>query len=343
MGLLSAHGGDLMAVDLSDPAAPALLMSLGSSSGQFVSDLLALDDQQVLASREDGIDALHLTAPGEVRLPVLAGLVPGAASQATDIALDGDRLALALGSSGVALMSLSDPHQPALLSTPDTPGEGLAIALDGDALYVADGVCGLRVFDVHDPVHPLESGIWRGYAGDVTLMRDDQNRTLAIVAGGDQIVRLRYDASMPAVPPPVSHDPSPADMQASLPTGLTLAWQPPADPCDPLEYEVYLGQLEPLPLLSRGGTGPALSTSDLSGGSTYAWRVSATDRQGDRIEGPTWRFATDPASQVGDIPPSPPLFLKWIEENPTTSILLAAALIGLPLIFWLRGRSKNAG
>jgi hypothetical protein len=343
VGLLAAHGGDLMVVDLSDPSAPFLLMSLGSPSGQFVSDLLALDDQHVLASREGGLDALRLTAPAEVKLPALAGVLPGAASQATGIALEGDRLALALGSAGVALMSVGDPQKPALLSTPDTPGEALAVALDGDTLYVADGACGLRVFDAHDPAHPLESGYWRGFAGDVALMRDDQNRTLAVVAGGDQIVRLRYDPSLPPVPPPVPHDPAPADLQAGLPTELTLAWQPPVDPCDPLSYEVYLGQLEPLPLLSRGGTDPALSTSDLAGASTYAWRVSATDRQGDRIEGPTWRFATDPAKQVSDLPPSPPLFLRWIEENPTTSMLLAAALLGLPLLVWLRRRTKNEG
>ena len=60
---------------------------------------------------------------------------------------------------------------------------------------------------------------------------------------------------------------------------------------------------------------------------TYAWRIEAVDRQGDRIRGPLWHFTTARASLEDLLPPAPPPFIEPLRRHPLILVILAGALI----------------
>ncbi|HEC23426.1 MAG TPA: hypothetical protein ENI95_10980, partial [Chloroflexi bacterium] len=161
---LALHSGGLLVADLSDPHNPEALFTYVSPSGQFVYDLLPLDESRLLVSWEGGVDLLEVetNTPDPDAAPRLLNVTPTGGGQALDIALspDGALAALALGDDGAVLLSLADPRNPQVRGYASTPGDGLRAALDGETLYLADGVCGLRVFDLADPTAPQEVGYW---------------------------------------------------------------------------------------------------------------------------------------------------------------------------------------
>jgi hypothetical protein len=336
-GYLALHGGGLLVIDLSDPAHPASLVSMSSRSGQFVHDLLKLDDAHLLVSWEGGVDVLDVSAPAAT--PRLVQTSPvGAQAVGITMASDSKHAALALGSQGAAIVDLSDPRQPVIVGRVDTPGDGLAARLEANTLFVADGRCGLRVFDAADVSAPREVGYWRGsYASDVLVIPGGTGQPLLAVADGSQIAELRYNPSAPAAPPPVPQSPDPGMDVSDAPISLKLEWGPPADSCSPLSYDVYFGQESNPPLLGTVTGDPRIEVPQLSPRSTYTWRVEAGDAQGDRAGGPTWRFTTAGADYPNAYPPSPPLFLAWIEEHPLVSGALIGLLVAIPAALLLRG------
>lgn len=343
-GYLALHDGGLLVVDLSDLSQPLELFTYTSPSGHFVSDLLPLDDTRLLASWESGIDVLEVGAAADA--PHFLTVVPSGGSRALGVTLspDGARAALALGEEGVALFSLVDPRHPQMVVHVDTPGAGLAVVLDASSLYVADGLCGLRVFDASDPASLFETGYWRGgYASDLVMRLDASGQPILSLAGANQVVSLRYDPSMPPVPPPAPQSPDPANGQSGAPLSLALKWAPPADPCDPLAYDVYFGQDDNPPLLGQVSGTPLLEVPDLSPLRTYSWRVEVTDRQGDRVAGPLWRFTTVATEFANTTPPAPPTFLAWAEEHPLVSIGLSGLVLAALAFFalrWLRPQKR---
>ncbi|MBI3415185.1 MAG: Ig-like domain-containing protein [Verrucomicrobia bacterium] len=84
--------------------------------------------------------------------PVRTGIVGTAKTpgSAVDIAAANDLLAVAEGTSGVSLLSVSDPMNPVLIGQVDTPGNAQAIAISGNFVAVADGDQGLAIIDVSD-------------------------------------------------------------------------------------------------------------------------------------------------------------------------------------------------
>lgn len=343
-GYLALHSGGLLVVDLSNPAEPVDLFTYTSPSGRFVSDLLPLDDIRLLAGWESGIDILDVDAAAGA--PRLLTMVPSSGSQALNVTLspDGSRAALALGDEGVALFSLADPRRPQVMGHADTPGAGLAVALDASTLYVADGLCGLRVFDASDPASLSETGYWRGgYASDLATRLDESGQPVLSLAGANQVVTLRYDPSLPPVPPPLPQSPGPANGQGDASLSPALKWGPPADPCDPLAYDVFFGQDDNPPLLGQVSGTPLLEVPDLTPLRSYSWRVETTDRQGDRVAGPLWRFTTVTTEFANTTPPAPPTFLAWAEEHPLVTIgasgLMLAALAFFALR-WLRPQKR---
>ncbi|MDP7115110.1 MAG: hypothetical protein QGH45_24260 [Myxococcota bacterium] len=92
----------------------------------------------------EGLDIADPSGPAEVGRLDLPG-------SPRDVALDGDRAFVALGSDGLALVSLDDPEAPALIEVEDTPGSALAVDWGGTAngIYVGDWN-DIRVFDLTD-------------------------------------------------------------------------------------------------------------------------------------------------------------------------------------------------
>lgn len=86
-------------------------------------------------------------------LPAITGIIgtlplPGVA---TDVCLDGDRALVAMGSAGLAVVSVSRVDAPTVIAQVDTPGDARRVACDRTYVAVADGGAGLAIVDISDP------------------------------------------------------------------------------------------------------------------------------------------------------------------------------------------------
>lgn len=336
---IAMHRGGLLVADVADPAQPAPLFTYVSPSGRFVHDLLAWDERHLLVSWEGGIDVLDVSTMAPA--PYLLSVLPTGRDHILGLALDepGTRAATALGEDGIALIDLSDPTSPTVAGTVDTPGSGLAAALNDRALFVADGPCGLRVFD---PISLQETGYWRGsYASTVAAAGD-----VLYVGGGSQVASLQYDPSLPAVLPPMPQQPDPASGAGSVPIDTVLTWEPPADACDPLVYDVYLGVSDSPPAAGQvadapAGENPSLSVGQLHAARNYTWRVDVTDRQGDRSSGPVWQFATISGIFPDVLPPAPAVFVDQLRQHPAVPLGLIGAFLGATMVMVIYWRMRR--
>jgi hypothetical protein len=230
-----------------------------------------------------------------------------------------------------------------VLATTDTTGDGLSAALTGHALYVADGVCGLRVFDVSDPESLTEVGYWDGtFISDVAA-REEEEGDLLFAADAGQLLTLRYRPDAPAISPPVPQAPTPLDGQGDTPLAVTLTWNPPANPCHPLTYDLYLGTAQNPPFYAQVTGEAALEVADLRPRRTYYWYVQVTDQQGDEVRGPTWQFTTIAAAFDDNLPPAPPPFIEEARRNPLIPIVLTVLLVGGLIVGLRLRRARRLG
>jgi hypothetical protein len=333
---LSEHG--LLVADVSDPARPAALFTYTSPIGRAARDVTLLGDGFLLVSWDGGQETLDVSQP--VPPPQVLDVLD-LPSSALDMALDGDRAAVALGQEGVALLNLADPLAPQTIGWLDTPGDGRGVALSGEVLYVADGVCGLRVFDVHDPTSPSERGYWRGgIAGDVSLGPAPDGSERIYLADGNALVVLRYLPNAEPALPPMPLDPSPQNGAQGVDLSVSLAWGPPLDACDPLTYQVYFGPEADPPSLGAFGGPPHFDVGQLEPLTTYFWRVNVADRQGEQTSGPLWQFTTRPPQRALDFLPAPPIF-RWVRDHPGVPLGLVALLIGSGIVAYLTRRPAD--
>jgi hypothetical protein len=213
------------------------------------------------------------------------------------------------------------------------------VALGSAALFVADGLCGVRAFTLQDPAAPDEVGFWmNGYAGDVAV--DSAGRVH--VADANELFVLEFSPGDPAAPPPVPQMPSPSNEQDGVPLAPVLRWGPPHNPCNPLTYDVYFGAGDDPPFMGQIIGEPMLALSTLDPLQTYHWRVDVTDRQGDRVSGPTWQFATEEGEPGDSTPPAPPPFDETLREHLTVLLAIILVLIVVGAVLSLR-RSRRRG
>ncbi|MDK9699116.1 MAG: T9SS type A sorting domain-containing protein [bacterium] len=77
---------------------------------------------------------------------------------ATDIAIAGDLAYVAVGDSGLQVVSVANPVAPQLLTTFRTRSEATGITIDGMYGYVAVGDSGLQILNLYNPATPLPWG-----------------------------------------------------------------------------------------------------------------------------------------------------------------------------------------
>lgn len=138
----------LPAFRLAPPAGP-------DTDGDGVSDaaeFVAGTDPTRGDSDGDGItDAEEIrggTALADTLGVVAAVQTPG---YAVDVAADGDRLAVALRTGGVAIFNIFNGLTPARIAQVAVPGNASAVALAGDAVVVGCGEAGVALVDLTDP------------------------------------------------------------------------------------------------------------------------------------------------------------------------------------------------
>ena len=81
------------------------------------------------------------------------------------------------GFAGLYITSFSDPANPYIITSYDTPGYTRDIYSDNNLLYVSDDIGGLRVIDISSPNTPIEIGAFNSpspvYGNNVMLAKDD--------------------------------------------------------------------------------------------------------------------------------------------------------------------------
>jgi hypothetical protein len=116
--------------------------------------------------------------------------------EARDVAFAAGFAYVAAADAGLHVVNVSDPAQPLLVATVDTPGQARGVAVSSDLVFVADLLEGLLVVDASDPAAPE-------IAGSLPLA----GRALGVVVEGDHAyVAAResgmhiVDVSQPAQP-----------------------------------------------------------------------------------------------------------------------------------------------
>jgi len=56
------------------------------------------------------------------------------------------------------VIDISDPANPVIFGSVDTPGNAYGVAVAGNYAYVADESAGLQVIDISDPANPAIAG-----------------------------------------------------------------------------------------------------------------------------------------------------------------------------------------
>ncbi len=197
LAFVTARGAGLYIVDISDPAQPALIRQL-RMPGESFEDSEFRNDELIISAHRAGLYFVDMTDPGEPELTGTydemtncweldlvgdllyvadgeGGLViirladeievlsrTETSGTAIDVKVSGDQCAIATGATGVDLFDISDPTEPILLSTMDTPTYAGHIGFDGDLIAVADWDEAL-VYDVSNPEEPVLDG--RHYTG----------------------------------------------------------------------------------------------------------------------------------------------------------------------------------
>lgn len=154
--LIAAPGEDrLLTVDVSDPANPRQLGSLGlpSPASLTVSDGIAY-----VTDTTGGLWLVDVSDPKKLRVLDKASTV----SCARDVAAKDGLAFIACGEAGLWITDLSDPSRPRHLATVDLGGDPFRVVLGGDTLFVTtsgdQGLYRVHALDLSDPLQPRRHG-----------------------------------------------------------------------------------------------------------------------------------------------------------------------------------------
>ena len=148
------------------------------------------------------------------------------------------------------------------------------------------------------------------------------------------------EPSLPTLP----QSPHPTDGAMFYQSETTLSWGPPATHCDPLSYDLYLGNQNPPLLVASDLLSPTFHTSNLERRQTYFWRVVAHDRQGDETVGPLWQFHVRTNAQPPPAPTPAPRPELPPPEQDSVLLLIGGLMAGgaiMGVLWWVRARRKE--
>ncbi|MDY0110937.1 MAG: FlgD immunoglobulin-like domain containing protein [Candidatus Krumholzibacteria bacterium] len=155
--LVAAYDGGLHVLDVSDPTAPELYLTI--PFGEWVSDVAvdAAGNVYAAAWRYDGVHVLDVADPGS---PLEIGFLPAPTSVINALAVIGEYLYLATDMSGADLLvaDIADPTQPSVVTSADTPYHGHAVAGDGDLIALGCSTSRLLLFTFTAPGSLLMRG-----------------------------------------------------------------------------------------------------------------------------------------------------------------------------------------
>lgn len=203
----------VLVFDLEDPASPRLAGVAGTPGYAQKVAPFSQGNRHFIAVA-DGAEGVRVLETTVLEAPTqLAAFTPSGAAttQVTDVDVEGDLLAVAQFDQGFALVDISTPSAPVVLTS--RPSEAVAgtfdtahaisdVALDEVTLYVSLGARGFEAFDITTPEAPVfldhelaPQGLCPAYCRNmVTSIVADQGQLFAssLLTGA---VRLRLDGS----------------------------------------------------------------------------------------------------------------------------------------------------
>jgi parallel beta-helix repeat protein len=146
----------------------------------------------------------------------------------------------------------------------------------------------------------LGGNYWGDYAGtdeDGDGLGDTQlpyNSNGHIGIGGDYHPLVEY---VPNNPPDEPSNPSPSNHAIDQSIDVDLSWTGgDPDTGDTVTYDVYFGTSSSPSKVKDDQSGTSYDPGTLSYGTTYYWKIKATDNNGASTSGPVWDFTTGAAS-----------------------------------------------
>ncbi|MGD9732351.1 MAG: C13 family peptidase [Desulfamplus sp.] len=122
--------------------------------------ITVVNGKAYIASGKGGLQVVDITQADN---PVIIGSVDTPDGQfnpllpdgAMNITIVGNKAYLANGSSGLFIIDITNPYEPAILGSVDTPGRAWGVAVQDGIAYVADHDSGLQIIDVTNPAQPF--------------------------------------------------------------------------------------------------------------------------------------------------------------------------------------------
>ena len=184
--------GSFVAVDISDPAAPAYL---GEYAGLTELRHIHVDGNVAYLCASDADNSFRALDISDPTTPVfLGGYQPTEEIYAVCVA--GDQAFVAASILGMLVLDVSDPTSPALLDSYDTPGSAWHVTVNGNYAFIADFGTGLQIFDISNTTLPMLAGSF-DTPGDARHVAVDGD--YAYVADSESGLQV-IDISIPAFP-----------------------------------------------------------------------------------------------------------------------------------------------
>jgi hypothetical protein len=158
LAFVAARSSGMLVFEVSEQASRRTFQPTAAFNARFAEDVAAT---RSLAFVADGAAGLRIVAvepggsgTGERQARELSLYRPGGVVHA--VSVSGSLACIAMGSSGVQVLDVSDPAFPRRLAAIPSP-DARDLALEGDFLLVADAEAGLRSFDLSEPGSPAET------------------------------------------------------------------------------------------------------------------------------------------------------------------------------------------
>lgn len=156
----------LRIIDVSVPMSPASVSELNTVSGSTI----AAGGRTVVVGSGSRLNVISIADPVRPRIVGTLTLP----TSIVDLAMTGQVVYAAAGSSGLVIIDVSSPSAPVIAGIGDTPGTAEALSVSGNIVAVSDGSNGVMLFDVQDSAYPRQfaSILESNGSRDVSLQAD---------------------------------------------------------------------------------------------------------------------------------------------------------------------------
>jgi len=179
----------LTVVDVSDPTSPAIV-----ASTDFPGEAYRIQVRRNLAYVVGGDDDLQIFNVSDPLNPQPIGAL-AVPETPVGFAIDGDYLFM--GGGKFFTVDISDPTQPAVVSTVANGGEGNNVDVVGDYAYVSNAYHTGQIFDIRDPENPVQVGTFDTPGSINHLLVDGSYGYVADGSGGLRVLEVAHDVTPP--------------------------------------------------------------------------------------------------------------------------------------------------